>query len=503
MAIKVGETVYSSTYSTNNTYTKYRIGVKANSRNLTANKWNITVTVDAWRTNSGYTSNGTGTLKCIIGGTSYSEKITTSKNITQNSHTILFSKTLDVSAASDGNLSLVIAAQITLTAGSFGSSENKYTFTFEQIPKTSILSLSTNSFFIGENVTIKTNRASSSFAHKLYYSMGNSGYKLLSDSVGVSYNWIPTSEIAKYITTDIKGKGKLILETYSYGTKLGTSTVEIEIKIPNTTEYYPSINSINYEDTNEEVKEKFNKILKTISALKVNISATGVYGSTISSYKTLVNNETYNTSEFTTSKIKTKDTSIIVSVTDSRGRVTNKELNLDIVDYDFPVIREFSAIRNNEDSSLVDLYLDGKVCDIDNQNNVEGFFYYKEKQSDSNYNNIAYHFDTYDIKSAFQVNLDSDKSYDIYFVLSDTLSSTSSKELPISTAFRLINFNKSGKSFALGKLSEISDGIEIDIPFYILKEIYLGEGNDSINLLSTLNNLEDRVKKIEEVYKNE
>jgi len=114
----------------------------------------------------------------------------------------------------------------------------------------------------------------------------------------------------------------------------------------------------------------------------------------------------------------------------------------------------------------VDLYLDGKVCDIDNQNNVEGFFYYKEKQSDSNYNNIAYHFDTYDIKSAFQVNLDSDKSYDIYFVLSDTLSSTSSKELPISTAFRLINFNKSGKSF-------------------------------------TLNNLEDRVKKIEEVYKNE
>jgi len=147
MAIKVGETVYSSTYSTNNTYTKYRIGVKANSRNLTANKWNITVTVDAWRTNSGYTSNGTGTLKCIIGGTSYSEKITTSKNITQNSHTILFSKTLDVSAASDGNLSLVIAAQITLTAGSFGSSENKYTFTFEQIPKTSILSLSTNSFF--------------------------------------------------------------------------------------------------------------------------------------------------------------------------------------------------------------------------------------------------------------------------------------------------------------------------------------------------------------------
>ena len=56
----------SSNFSTSNQYIKYRIIVTENSYSVANNTSNVTVSVRFYRTNTGYTTYGTGTVYCKI-----------------------------------------------------------------------------------------------------------------------------------------------------------------------------------------------------------------------------------------------------------------------------------------------------------------------------------------------------------------------------------------------------------------------------------------------------
>ena len=92
----------SSNFSTSNQYIKYRIVVTENSYNITNNTSEVNVKVDAWRTNTGYTTSGSGTCYCTIDGTKYSQSISNSQQITYNSHTVLLNKTVTIPHNADG-----------------------------------------------------------------------------------------------------------------------------------------------------------------------------------------------------------------------------------------------------------------------------------------------------------------------------------------------------------------------------------------------------------------
>ena len=66
-----------------------------------------------------------------------------------------------------------------------------------------------------------------------------------------------------------------------------------------------------------------------------------------------------------------------------------------------------------------------------------------------------------------------DNTFDIRLSVTDYFGTiTSTFEIP--TAFTLLDFNKSGKGIAFGKVSEVADGMEIDLPMSIYKYIYMG-----------------------------
>ena len=92
----------SGAMSTSNTHVKYTISIVENSTNVSNNTSNVTVSVRFYRTNTGYTTFGTGTVYCTINGTTYSAAVTPSQKIT-NSGIVLFSKTLDIGHDSDGS----------------------------------------------------------------------------------------------------------------------------------------------------------------------------------------------------------------------------------------------------------------------------------------------------------------------------------------------------------------------------------------------------------------
>ena len=93
----------SENFNTSNQYIKYRIVVTENSTSVANNTSNVTVTVQVWRTNQGYTTYGTGTCYCTIDGTQYSASITLDQKFTYNSYTPVFSKNLDIAHNSNGS----------------------------------------------------------------------------------------------------------------------------------------------------------------------------------------------------------------------------------------------------------------------------------------------------------------------------------------------------------------------------------------------------------------
>ena len=68
----------SGAFTTSNKYINYRIEVTQNWQDTANNYSNVTVKVFVYRTNTGYTTYGSGTLYCGIDGTSYSQGITSS-----------------------------------------------------------------------------------------------------------------------------------------------------------------------------------------------------------------------------------------------------------------------------------------------------------------------------------------------------------------------------------------------------------------------------------------
>ncbi len=91
----------SSTFSTSNSHVKYNIKINQNWQSVEGNYSNVSVWVDFWRDNSGYTTYGSGTCYCKINGTTYSASVSPSQKITSSGIT-LYSQTLNIYHEADG-----------------------------------------------------------------------------------------------------------------------------------------------------------------------------------------------------------------------------------------------------------------------------------------------------------------------------------------------------------------------------------------------------------------
>ncbi len=123
----------SSAFSTTNQYIKYRIVATEGTPSAANNTSPVTVEVQAWRTNTGYTTYGTGTCYCTINGSDYSQNITNSQEITYNSYTSLFKKTVTIPHNADGSKTIYISAYI--NHDRFSSNSQVFNVTLTKIPR--------------------------------------------------------------------------------------------------------------------------------------------------------------------------------------------------------------------------------------------------------------------------------------------------------------------------------------------------------------------------------
>ena len=193
----------SGNMSTSNQYVKYTISINQNSQNVSNNCSNVTVTVRFFRTNSGYTTYGSGTCCCKINGTTYSATVSPSQKIT-DSGINLFSKTLDIYHNNDGTKTLTCSAWISMDTP-LSSSEQSYSQALSTIPRASKPTLSASSVTMGNSLTVYTNRASSSFTHSLYYQIGSGSWYTIGTGIGTSKSWTVPINLAN--STPNSGSG--------------------------------------------------------------------------------------------------------------------------------------------------------------------------------------------------------------------------------------------------------------------------------------------------------
>lgn len=449
----------SSTMSTTNTYIKYSIECIQNSQNVTNNTSNVTVKVRFWRTNTGYTTYGTGTVYCKINGTTYSAGVTSSQGITSGGIQ-LFSKTLDIAHNADGSKSLTMSAWI--SHSQFSSSEQSYTQNLSTIPRASSLSLSSSNVNAGSSITLTITRASTSFVHDAYFTFGSKTY-----AVGKSLTTSGTYTIPMDCLTEVpnatSGVGTIRLYTLSGGTIVGSVDVGITVNVPSSV--VPTFTSLGIARVDNGVPSSWGVYVQGKSKATLTINgAAGSYGSTISKYVIQGGGYSGTSTSLTTGVLNTSGTNTFTAtITDSRGRTATKTVTCSVVAYTSPAITSFTVARCTSTGTLSDEGTYVKVTPVftystvSSKNTLTSVVAYKTVAATSWSSNTNVTTGTSTIIGAGGISANT--SYEVRLTLTDAFGSvTMTANVP--TASTTLDFRTGGKGIAIGKVAE-SDGLEV------------------------------------------
>ena len=438
------------------------------------------------KSGSGYYSNSAvNTVKVTIDGQdivnkkmSYDFTGSTPKTITLASGTLN-----NIEHNADGTKSLSCKGYFKDGANSLGSGTASGSLTLSTIPRASSISVS-GDIILGSPITIQISRASNDFLHELTYSFGNIQDTYIASGIETSYQWTPPLNLAQQIPNADRGVMTITCHTYkaSDSSLIGSKTLEQYAYVPNT--LTPSI-SVSNPTISGDAPASWGLFVKGKSTATYTITGTGVQGSTISSYQSSVDGYTYTTANVTTNTLMTAGTNIInAKVIDSRGKQASTTKTINVVDYSNPTISTAQVQRcdvngnidNNGDYCYVSF--SGSVTSLNSHNSGVSAYLIRYKTHDAqSYVNsvpVAAFVQSYsgtgmlytdgiypaNRGSGTKLQLPSTNTYDIQFVVEDYFTEATNVQT-LDTGFDLLNFNPSGKSMAIGKVSEANENEEL------------------------------------------
>lgn len=227
------------------------------------------------------------------------------------------------------------------------------TVTLKTIPRASSISSITGDT-IGETVTIRLSRASSSFTHRLYYTFGDTKNRLLSSNVATSYSFKPSMNDCSYLPNGTSGTATIRADTYNGSTKIGSVSKNFPLKVP--ASVVPTLSGVSVTRVDGDVPEDWGVYVKGKSSAKVQINgAAGAYGSTIKAYAISGGGYSGATNPFTTGTLNTAgEVAFTGKITDSRGRTASGSASITVEDYAPPVLTSVEAHRCNASGALQD-----------------------------------------------------------------------------------------------------------------------------------------------------
>lgn len=395
----------------------------------------------------------------------------------------LTTKTMTVNHNSDGTGSATVRWKWGVNSpwGGYTNPSGSFTISLPTIARASTPTLSASAVDIGEAVTIYTNRASSSFTHTLKYSI-DSASETIGTGVTTSRSWTPPTSLYQQITNATSGSCTITCETYNGSTKIGSKTVKLTLRVPSSV--VPTISAVSVSELTAGLPAKFGAYVQSHSKLSVKITADGVSGSTIKTYKTTFEGSTYTTASFETPEIQGSGSlSIVTTVTDSRGRTTTKTTTINVLPYSPPAISLFNAERaaagvpDDEGTGLYG-HMSYEVSPLNNKNDASWMIQYQDTD-DTSWTTLlsgsGYSAENQELTSTADT-FNVDNTYSVRLTVTDYFGSAEAL-IDFPTAYTILDFRANGKGFSIGKVSE-KDSYEVDMVTEFLQYVsFLGGTN--------------------------
>lgn len=450
----------------------------------TENKSTVKCTVQA-RVTTGGTTAANWRAGATIGDDEQTGKLTSNTKFVDSWQTIK-EFTFDVPHDEDGSKTIEISgyAQAPEYPTSLGDAKSTFSGTMKLtiIPRESSISVNKETATLGDTIRVTINRKSSSFSENLAFilSSPDTGSQNV-EAVGVSetyYDYVITEETYKYLT-GTQGFLTISGTTLDENDKVVASTNIVSVEILTPDSMIPSVEIGDLYENGSIVPSSWGVFVKGKSEIGIPVSATGVNGSTIKNISMKDSNDSgvyvINSSSgiFSTNKVKSNGT-LTITATDTRGKSASKTVEYEVVDYTNPVISTYSAKKVNSEGAEDDngqnimFSIEGTISSCGG-NNVKKLYVAVNNQT----NWISVADDTVDAVLS-DTTIDPNVKNTVYFKIEDSLGGSGIKSAPIDSAFRLMNFNKTLTSIALGKKSSASDNeelLEVDMDSKFYKDI--------------------------------
>lgn len=331
----------------------------------TANNRSI-VNVQARLRTNGYASMWGVTAPVTVTVDGKSESSNATVNIGTNSSLLFYGKDFVVPHNGDGTKTVGIKISVGLNAGGYGSSMVAFDLPLPTIARASTVNDVTGT--LGSAMTININRKNSAFKHTVKYNFGSlSG--TIATNVDTSVSWTPPLNLATAMPNKTSDWGNITVETYSGSSKIGSATCRLTLNVPDSVK--PTLGSITLTDSNATVKNLLNTantFAQVMSNVKVTFnSASGAYGSTISSYRAEIvgkNQSTNSNNGFLGMMNFNGTVTIRATVTDSRGRTSNAvDVKVTVINYFTPQI-SFTLQRSGSSSTTLTVTRNARIAPL-------------------------------------------------------------------------------------------------------------------------------------------
>lgn len=328
---------------------------------------------------------------------------------------------------------------------------------------------------MGQVIRITTNPAVVDFSHKIYYSFTGIAKTLIAEKPAGNqdHDWtIPLETLAPKIPNALSGAVTIEVETYSGATLIGTKTVVFTATVP---DYQPSASLVL-----TPVDQYSGKYVQGKSKVSVAITADGLYGSTIATYRTVVNGSIYNTANLTTEVLALAGVNVIeTTVTDSRGKTRVVTQNITVEAYQSPQAISLSVARClangtlDEEGAYVKATIQAAISSILNTNTKQTLVKYKLKTSETW--TIALNNTTdYSVNTSVVFPADTNSQFDVLLEVNDYFNNgVVTRSADVAVAFTLMDFNSDGKGIAIGKVAEGNGVLDVRGDSYFDGDIFL------------------------------
>lgn len=421
---------------------------------------------------------------------------------------LLFQDSVTVNHNNDGTGSYSIGFGISTSYVLSGSSTCSLTLT--EIPRATTPVLSAEEFEMGTTISITLDRVVDTYTHDLYFKVGNSAKLSFAQDVGTSFDWEDNLFLVNWIDQSESGLVTIYCQTYNGEDYIGEKSVTFTGLVPES--IVPKIKTLSITEATEGIASKFSAYVKEKSTLKVDITASGDYGSTIKNYKTTIDGLTYLNSNFTSEILRTSGTlTVTTTVTDTRDRTVTKTQQINVIDYYTPKVTGFNIERCDSSGNLADddtakyllVTFGYDIAPVNNKNDKRAVLQYYNSTNNSwvdvaNFTSV-YKREVSSYKTT--VEFDVDKTHEVRLSLTDFFITdenviTISRE--IEPTYTLINYHSSGTGMAIGTVATEEETFEVGLDNTILKDTKINgdlvigdeEGNNAINVKEKIENLE-------------